>query len=423
MSTPTKPAAGIYYGWYVVAAAMISLMLAVGSTMHAFGLYVLPVSGEFRLSRAGANTGLILLNTGAAIAALFVGRIIDRFPARLVMACGGAVLSICLIALGLSRSLWVSGAILALPLGFALASAGTMTAPLLVSRWFTRRRARAMAITMMGLSAGTIAVVPATAYLIDAIGWRLSLISVGVICGIVLLAIPLALRDVPRPGEIEEPSAQHKSADPLASVPKLSSIAILSQPRFWCIALSSAVGTSALQAFVLSLVPAAVDGGSSPTLAAGFISALGGAGIAGKLLVATSGDRFERRYVLAGIFTLVSLSGAVLLSSRAYEAFLCASLLAGVAAGASIPLVLALIADEFGAENFGSVNGFATFITAISGAAAVRLSGEVFDRTGSYSGFFAAQIVLGLLAASLMLGSRLTPPPLPVRSDQRSAVP
>lgn len=66
-------------------------MLAIGSTTYAFGLFVAPLSLEFELSRADANGGLIFLLLGFALWASFVGRWMDRLPARAVMI-GGALL-------------------------------------------------------------------------------------------------------------------------------------------------------------------------------------------------------------------------------------------------------------------------------------------------------------------------------------------
>ena len=79
------------------------------------------------------NTGLILVNVGAAMPALVVGQLIDRFSARLAMLVSGLVLAASLVTLGLSRSVWLSAAVLSFPIGFAIASMGTLTAPALVA--------------------------------------------------------------------------------------------------------------------------------------------------------------------------------------------------------------------------------------------------------------------------------------------------
>lgn len=184
--TPARSGA-IYHGWFIVVICMIPLMLAIGCTVHPFGLYVLPAAAEFGLPRASISTGLILINLGTAAAVPVVGQMLDRWSARVIMGISGLMLSACLFGLAVSRDIWVNAALLSFPAGFAISGIGTLTAPALVACWFTARRGRAMAITMMGLSLGTIFVVPPVAWLIELWSWRESLVAVGLFNALVIL--------------------------------------------------------------------------------------------------------------------------------------------------------------------------------------------------------------------------------------------
>src|SRR5207245_8286007 len=108
----------VYLGWYVVAVPMLIYMLGVGVTFNAFGLFVLPVSAEFKLSHADMNTALIFLNIGNAVVAPFFGRLLDRFPAKRIMVACALLFGLCFATLGLSRSLWLA-AVLGVPLAAA----------------------------------------------------------------------------------------------------------------------------------------------------------------------------------------------------------------------------------------------------------------------------------------------------------------
>ena len=81
------------YGWFMVGVSMLLLLLTVGPTSYAFGLFVLPVSEDLGLSRADINTGLILLNFGMAALAPFVGRLLDRTSIRLTMGLSAALMA------------------------------------------------------------------------------------------------------------------------------------------------------------------------------------------------------------------------------------------------------------------------------------------------------------------------------------------
>ena len=57
----------VYYGWWVLAAAAIAEMLAIGSTSYSGGLFVLPLQQELSLSRAAANSAIPISFAGGAL--------------------------------------------------------------------------------------------------------------------------------------------------------------------------------------------------------------------------------------------------------------------------------------------------------------------------------------------------------------------
>src|SRR5882757_4147300 len=103
----------IYYGWIIAAAGMCTYTLLIGATFNAYGLFVVPVSQDLRLSRADANTGLILMNLGGAVTAPFLGRVLDRIPARLVMMISAVFFGSSFVVLAKTDSLWLSAIVLA----------------------------------------------------------------------------------------------------------------------------------------------------------------------------------------------------------------------------------------------------------------------------------------------------------------------
>jgi MFS family permease len=415
MASNRREAGGIYYGWYMVAVCMCALMLTTGSTMNAFGLYVLPASQDFGLSRASMNTGLILMNAGSAIASLILGRLIDRYSARLIMAASAYTLGGSLIALGLSHNLWLSAAFLSLPVGLGMTGIGNLTSPTLVARWFTVQRGRALAITMMGMSAATIFVAPPIAWLIDTLGWRESLIVTGVIVvGSLTLVLPF-VRNEPGPDDIEtaDPASAKQMArvDQEAGSVQLTHRQLMARPQFWMIGISTTFTQAIFVALMVSLVPIGREIGFSTTKAASLISAIGVAGVSGKLLIATFADRIERALALAILFLMMPLACLVMLFAHNYAMLVIACGLMGLSSGATMPLYLALLADSFGARSLGSANGMIMFTIAVMGAATVRYAGEVYDRTGGYNTMFYSFIGVGLVATAMMLFVRAKPAP------------
>src|SRR4030095_395904 len=142
----------IYYGWFIVAMSVVIFTLLLGTTYHAFGVFVVPVSRDLGLSRAEINTALILFSIGNAIWAPIVGQMLARLAIRPIMLGCALLMGASLVALGLSDSASWSAIVLGAPLAFAMQGAGVLTANTLVVRWFSVHRGRAMAIALTGMS-------------------------------------------------------------------------------------------------------------------------------------------------------------------------------------------------------------------------------------------------------------------------------
>ena len=71
--------------------------------------------------------------------------------------------------------------------------------------------------------------------------------------------------------------------------------------------------------------------------------------------------------------------------------------------GASIPLRLAMLGDYFGRNNYATIIGLTSAITAVSGAAGPILAGLAFDLTGSYRLPFFLLSISVLIAIPLII--------------------
>ena len=66
---------------------------------------------------------------------------------------------------------------------------GAVIEPALIAKWFVRHRGRAMAVAMMGISAGGVVIAPWAGWLVDTIGWRAAWVALGITI-FVLLTLP-----------------------------------------------------------------------------------------------------------------------------------------------------------------------------------------------------------------------------------------
>lgn len=403
----------IYYGWFIVAITVVTFALAIGASIQSYGLFVLPVSEAFGLTRAEMNTGAILLNLGMAVVSPFLGRMIDRFPARPIMLISGLVFGGSLAILGLSTSPLLSAAVIALPLGAAVVGCGTLTSPALVSRWFTVHRGRALAISTIGISMGPVAVTPLVGTMIEAIGWRQTLVALGLASGLLIAGMALLVRNLPGPDD-KEPGADqaHVAAESEAPIgPALTIGQLLRQPRFWTIAIGCALFFAILTTDIVSLVPLAQGEGFSTTQAASLMSAYGISAVIGALIFAWIGDRFDQITIFAAMCAIIGAANAGLLVVHGYVPILACAGLIGLTGGMTSPGFMALIAEYFGTASFGIAIGSASFMSTFVSAIAVRFGGEIFDRTGSYDLMLLSFLFIGLVAGALLLATRVVARP------------
>jgi len=124
----------VYYGWWVLAAAALTEMLAIGSTTYAAGLFVLPLQNEFSLSRAAANSALSIGLAGAAFTAPIVGYLLDRFPAQWVIGLGVIPFGLGLVTISATSSIPLMAFAMLIPVGFGAMAIGPLTASTLTSR-------------------------------------------------------------------------------------------------------------------------------------------------------------------------------------------------------------------------------------------------------------------------------------------------
>lgn len=402
-----------YYGWWVVAYAVICQMFLIGATLSSFGLYVVPVSTELHLSRADMNTVLVMMNLGGAVLAPFAGWIVDRYPLRRLLILGAIISGVGVAALGISHSILFSAILIAVLVtsGQTLA---TLPGSALIVRWFHAHRGRALTLGAFGLSLGSIVGAPVVGQLIESFGWRVSLMVSGLAIAAVVLIPVLFLRIQP---SLEEQAREGLTVDATVTANGVSLIKpmgvarLLRMPQVWLIGLGIAIPMAVSQSVLVSMVPMAVQHGIPTTLAASLVSASGLMAITSKVVLSVFADRINRSLVLASIFCIAAIENIVLVIVAVHAPFpvlLGCAVIQGFTSGMLMPVWTALVAERFGPRSYATVYGLMYPMILVMCALLVRLTGEVYDHTGSYRLAFGAFVVLEIVAAALMFSVRFT---------------
>jgi MFS family permease len=391
-------------------------MSAVGITTFAFGLFVVPAAAELGVSRAESNVVLILISAGSALAAPITGKLVDRFPAGLVMAAGALSVGAGLLVVAFATSpLPIALAAFTL-IAFGITCSGSLVATTIATRWFKRRLGRVLGVISTSATAGGIFVPPLAARLIELMGWRMALASLA--AGFCVMALALAqwlIVDKPLPGEIapagEDEPETARQADEADDGEVWTYRRLMTNFTFWLIAAASSVLLANFFVIAVTLAPALMDGGTSMHAAALMVSALTAGAVASKLLIGFLIERVPARPLLVCTAAAHLVLLAVLALRPSYELMLVAVASAALGVGGVLPLQATLVRTHFGRRSFGTVLGLMGLIYQPFAIAATQLVGRVQDHAGSYGPAFAALMAVVALAggfAAILPKSRLT---------------
>ena len=414
---------GVYYGWWVLAVAFAGEMLAIGSTNYGYGLFVKPLTEEFGIDRASANAGLMLFIVGMGLGAPLVGRLLDRFPARVVMPLGALLMGAGMAGIALSPSLLGMALCLLVVVSLGAVAIGPLAANTLAARWFERRRGLALGIVAIGTSAGGTLMVPLIGFELQHFGWRGALlIQAALIAGVIGSLAWCVVRSRPQDlGLLPDGGGSTPASSAPADAEVWTARRALRQRDFWCINVAVALTLAILQSTLVSLVPYATDRGFGLAQAQWMVSGLAACSIVGKLSFGAMADRVDKRWLLLAVISAVVVEQATLLLAPGYWTLLLICGIAGFAAGGMLPVWASLIAERFGARSFGSVMGLMNPLNMSAIVIALPFIGGVYDRTGNYA--LAFRVFLGVALAAALASVLIAPRPRPqdLPSLKRSA--
>lgn len=397
--------ARLFYGWLIVLVSVLGAAFSPATLVNIpFGLFIPQLEREFGWSRTEITASLSIFLVVLVALLPFAGRLIDRVGVRRV-----AVPSIFLYAAALASLSLLSGSLLHLYLVYALIAAlgiGAQSVSFIkaLSAWFDRRRGLVIGICMAGFGIGYVLVPLITQALIEAFGWRIAYLGLGLLA--MLLPLPataLLLRDTPAElGMLPDGGAlpRQTAAAPLAG---RSLAEALRTRELWLLAASFALMSAALNGLQSQFVPLFTGRGLSAGSAALLLSAVGVGSFPGRILIGWLVDKYFAPYVTF-IFYAVSALGVFLIIQGGpfYLMFFCA-VIVGVSLGAENDVLGYLTGRYFGLRCFGQI--YATLLASyLIGAATGPIAmAWGFDASGSYRTMLYAGIGAIVIACVCLL--------------------
>jgi len=386
----------LYYGWVVVAALCVTEVVSWGILYYGFPVLLRPMEADLGWSRVEI-TGAFSVGMGvAALAALPVGRWIDRHGARALMTTGSCLATVLLLAWSRIESLSALYAVWCL-MGAALAATLYEPAFAAVVGWFAiRGRDKALlTVTLAGALASTV-FMPLEAWLVARLGWRGALVALAVTLAVITIPLhAFVLRPAPRRAP-PTPGAERAES----RMPGLTLRASARTAVFWVLLAAFFVANFATNAVTVHLIPYLSDRGYSPTVAAMMIGWMGAMQLPARLLFAPVASRFGHRTVTGVIFLVQALSLAQLALAGELPTLVPMVVMLGAANGMATLARATIVAEIFGPRHYGSISGAVAL--GANGARAVAPVGAalLMVALGGYARVFwlmaAALVVAGL---------------------------
>jgi MFS family permease len=400
--------AGVYYGWALVGTLGLTATVSYGVLSYGFAVFIDPMTRELGWSKATVTGAFSLASLVMGVAAIPVGRWVDRYGARGVMTAGSLLATLGLIAWSRVQSVAAFYAAW-MVLGFAMAAVLYEPAFAVVATWFRAGRSRALTVlTFIGGFASVI-FVPLATWLVAAKGWREALLWLAAIYA-PLTVLPHAMMLRHRPADLDlmpdgalpRPSTEEGPAHP----PERSVLPgeALRSGSFRWLAVGFALSSFITTAVSVHLIPLLLERGYRPAFAGAAMGLLGLMALPGRLVFTPLGGRWPRAAVTASIFALQAIACVTLLWTRTVVGVWTFVVLFGAGFGAITPARAALVAERFGSGHYGKIAGVLALAVSIARAAAPVGASWLYAAGGGRAHGYDA--VIGTLAL-LCLGSAL----------------
>ncbi|MDX1690723.1 MAG: MFS transporter [Acidimicrobiia bacterium] len=376
-----------------VAGLGLATIVAYGTWFYAFGALIDTIADD-----TGWTVGFLAAVFGAAQlagAALAIGggRLLDRFGARSVLLLGGT-LGGALIALSPAGGRWTFA--LAYAIGGAAIEATcfyhiTLSA---AARIGGERRIRAVTyVTIVGAFAGPV-FLPLTARLALAVGWRPTVVSLGITAAagltVAALVVPRSVGRAPDADRLPALATVRRALGDAASRRKL---------------LAAPLAATGYGILLVYQVPVMVAAGVPLATAATYGGARALTQLVGRIGLVPVVERTGIGRAYAATLMMGGAGALALAWSGSFVAAAAYVVLAGVAIGAASALDAMYGAEVYDPSGLGTLMGLQQLLAGTAAALGPVVSGFVFDATGSHAFTIGLSVAGFALATLAILGT------------------
>lgn len=331
---------------------------------------------------------------------------------------GWVIFGVGFITTGFSQNIYqFYGAFLLVTLGQSVA--GFLPIVTVLINWFDRWRGRAIAIYQLGGSLGAL-LIPVLAWLILSLGWRQTVIGVGI--AVIIIGVPLALMMRPNPEDygylpdgakpdtrkVDDATQEAGASGASSSIESEQTVSeALRSRNFWFLGFSHSAGITAWGALQVHQIPAMVDIGIGELAAAGILSYTLVIAALGRLIGGFLGDIVGPKKVTGLAFISQGIAVVILAFATSVTQVMIFATVFGIAFGTRGTLMTVLRAEVFGRKNFSRLAGWMDPVSSVSVFISPIFAGLIYDSSGSYQTAFLVLAAVNASGALFLMGVHL----------------
>ena len=393
----------------VLIAGCVILMISF-AIRASFGVFQIPIAEEFDWPRAEFSLAIAIQNLAWGIGQPLFGALAEKMGDRRAIVIGALVYAAGLVLSSLAVSPEAHQAYEVL-VGFGIAGTSFGVILAVVGRASSdENRSMSLAIATAAGSAGQVFGAPVAEWMLGFLSWQNVFLVFAVTILAVLVMLPLMRSPAPA-GRVE---LEESMGTILVRAFRDPSYALIFLGFFSC-GYQLAFITAHFPALVTEMCGPILPGGvlhnigitTTSALGAVAISLIGLANIGGTLMAGWLGNRYSRKYLLAGIYTARTLiAAAFILTPITPGTVLLFSVAMGSLWLATVPLTSGLVAHLYGLRYMGTLYGIVFFSHQLGSFLGVWLGGRLYDVTGDYTLVWWVGVGVGAFSAIVHLPIR-----------------
>ncbi len=399
-----------YYGWTIVLLAATAMVGTLPARTQGLGIVTEHILADLNLDRitwAEINLWATLIGSGFAVA---IGRVLDRFGARIVLTATALVLGVIVGLMSAATTVVAMVVLVTLTRGVGQ-SALSVVSLAMVGQWFSRRLPIAMGFYAVPMSFGFMLAFPLVGAVVQSYGWRIAWLSIAMALGVGLapLAWTLARRG---------PESLGVTVDGDRSVPDVGEVRLdgwtwrqaLTTGPFWVFASGAALYGLVASGIGLFNESILAERGFGPTVYYQTLVVTALTALIGNFAGGWLAERWSMPRLMAVAMGVLATGLAVLPHLATVLQVMGWAVLMGVGGGFVMVLFFGYWARAYGRRDLGQIQGVAQALTVVASAVGPLLLAQWVARTGSYGSMFTLLAGVVALNAFAALAIRMPEP-------------